>query len=251
MWFRCCALFVLVGLAGCATQLPVTTPIDQIYFQSGTSASQNLMVLLPGIGDAPKAFLDRGFIEAVRARNIDADLVAVGAHWGYYDKHMIVERLHHDVILPARAKGYRHIWLVGISLGGWGSLQYVRQHANEVTGMLLLAPFLGEKQIFDEVQAAGGLDAWCPDLADPWDEQRLVLAWLRDFKQSETPLKFYLSYGASDRFAPPLGRYAARLPPQQVDVIAGGHDWRTWLRLWQQFLDRGDLKSAQFAVPES
>ena len=251
MWFRCCALFVLVGLAGCATQLPVTTPIDQIYFQSGASASQNLMVLLPGIGDAPKAFLDRGFIEAVRARNIDADLVAVGAHWGYYDKHMIVERLHHDVILPARAKGYRHIWLVGISLGGWGSLQYVRQHANEVTGMLLLAPFLGEKQIFDEVQAAGGLDAWRPDLADPWDEQRLVLAWLRDFKQSETPLKFYLSYGASDRFAPPLGRYAARLPPQQVDVIAGGHDWRTWLRLWQQFLDRGDLKSAQFAVPES
>ncbi len=250
MWFRCCAFFVLVDLTGCATQLPVTTPIDQIYFQSGTSASQTLMVLLPGIGDAPEAFLNKGFIESVRARNIDADLVAVGAHWGYYDKHMIVERLHHDVILPARAKGYRHIWLVGISLGGWGSLQYVRQHANEIEGMLLLAPFLGEKKIFDEVQAAGGLDAWRPDLADPWDEQRLVLAWLRDFKQSETPLKFYLSYGASDRFAQPLGRYAARLPPRQVDVIAGGHDWRTWLRLWQRFLDRGDLKRAQFTVRE-
>ena len=241
MWFRCCTFFILVGLAGCATQLPVTTPIDQIHFQSGTRASQNLMVLLPGIGDTPEAFRDKGFIEAVRARNIDADLVAVGAHWGYYDKHMIVERLHYDVILPARAKGYRHIWLVGISLGGWGSLQYVRQHANQIEGMLLLAPFLGEKKIFDEVQAAGGLDAWRPDLADPWDEQRLVLAWLRDFKQSETPLKFYLSYGASDRFAPPLGRYAARLPPRQVDVIAGGHDWRTWLRLWQRFLDRGNF----------
>ena len=71
------------------------------------------------------------------------------------------------------------------------------------------------------------------------DEQRLVLAWLRDFKQSETPLKFYLSYGASDRFAQPLGWYATRLPPQQVEVIPGGHDWGTWQKLWQRFLDRG------------
>ena len=90
-------------------------------------------------------------MQAARDRSIDADLVAVRAHWGYYEKHIVVERLHQDVILPARAKGYRHIWFVGISLGGWGSLQYVRQHAKEIEGMLLLAPFLGEKKVFDEV----------------------------------------------------------------------------------------------------
>ena len=241
MFFHYGVFFVLIALAGCITQLPITTPVDQIYFQRGASPSQNLIVLLPGIGDQPEAFLDEGFIQAVRERNIDADLVAVRAHWGYYEKHMVVERLHQDVILPARAKGYRHIWLIGISLGGWGSLQYVRQHANEVDGMLLLAPFLGEKKIFAEVEAAGGLDAWRPNLSDPWDDQRLVIAWLRDFKQSETPLRFHLSYGASDHFAQPLGRYAARLPPQRVDVIPGDHDWRTWLKLWQRFLDRRDV----------
>ena len=248
MFFHYGIFFVLIALAGCITQLPITTPVDQIYFQRGASPSQNLIVLLPGIGDQPEAFLDEGFIQVVRERNIDADLVAVRAHWGYYEKHMVVERLHQDVILPARAKGYRHIWLIGISLGGWGSLQYVRQHANEVDGMLLLAPFLGEKKIFAEVEAAGGLDAWHPDLADPWDDQRLVIAWLRDFKQSETPLRFHLSYGASDRFAQPLGRYAARLLPQRVDVIPGDHDWRTWLKLWQRFLDRGEFVAVRAAV---
>ena len=248
MFFHYGIFFVLIALAGCITQLPITTPVDQIYFQRGASPSQNLIVLLPGIGDQPEAFLDEGFIQAVRERNIDADLVAVRAHWGYYEKHMVVERLHQDVILPARAKGYRHIWLIGISLGGWGSLQYVRQHANEVDGMLLLAPFLGEKKIFAEVEAAGGLDAWRPNLHDPWDDQRLVIAWLRDFKQSETPLRFHLSYGASDRFAQPLGRYAARLLPQRVDVIPGDHDWRTWLKLWQRFLDRGEFVAVRADV---
>jgi pimeloyl-ACP methyl ester carboxylesterase len=242
MIFRRCLWLLLIALAGCATKpQPVTTPIDQIYFQSRANSSENLIVFLPGIGDEPEAFLDEGFVQAVRERNIDADLVAVRAHWGYYEKHMVVERLHQDVIVPARAKGYRHIWFVGISLGGWGSLQYVRQHANEIEGMLLLAPFLGEKKIFDEVIKAGGLDAWRPDLSDPWDDQRLVIAWLRDFKQSESPLKFHLSYGESDRFAKPLSWYATRLPASQVDVIPGGHDWRTWRRLWARSLDRKEL----------
>jgi pimeloyl-ACP methyl ester carboxylesterase len=242
MIYRRYLFILLITLVGCATKpLPVTTPIDQLYFLSGVNPSQNLIVLLPGIADAPETFLNEGFVQAVRERNIDADLVAVRAHWGYYEKHIVVERLHQDVIVPARAKGYRRIWFVGISLGGWGSLQYVRQHANEVEGMLLLAPFLGEKKIFDEVIKAGGLDAWRPDLSDPWDDQRLVIAWLRDFKQRESPLKFHLSYGASDRFAKPLGWYATRLPAAQVAVIPGGHDWRTWLRLWQQFLDRSEM----------
>jgi pimeloyl-ACP methyl ester carboxylesterase len=241
MIFRRCWLILLIAIVGCATKpLPVTTPIDQLYFQSGAKPSQNLIVLLPGIGDEPEAFLDEGFIQAVRERHIDADLVAVRAHWGYYEKHVVVDRLHQDVIVPARAKGYRHIWLVGISLGGWGALQYVRQHTSEVEGMLLLAPFLGEKKIFDEVIEAGGLDAWRPELNDPWDDQRLVIAWLRDFKQKESSLKFHLSYGANDRFAKPLGWYAPRLPSQQIDVIPGGHDWRTWRRLWQRFLDAGN-----------
>jgi len=30
---------------------------------------------------------------------------------------------------------------------------------------------------------------------------------------------------------------AATLPDETVDVIAGGHEWPTWLTLWGKFLE--------------
>jgi enterochelin esterase-like enzyme len=30
---------------------------------------------------------------------------------------------------------------------------------------------------------------------------------------------------------------AAALRPDDVDVVPGGHDWPTWRRLWDRFLD--------------
>lgn len=234
-------LVLAVLLSACATKLPIKTPIDTLYFNGGERHSPTLIVLLPGIRDQPEIFQGKGFVNAVRERNINADLVAVGAHFGYYQARTIIERLHQDVILPAQAMGYRNIWLVGISLGGWGSVLYAQQHPQAISGMLLLAPFLGEREVFNEIDAAGGLDAWRPAVVHPEDDQRLGLAWLTDFKQSQSALKLHLGYGASDRFAKPNGLFGARLPPDQVSVIPGGHDWRTWLKLWRRFLDNNGL----------
>ncbi len=47
----------------------------------------------------------------------------------------------------------------------------------------------------------------------------------------------YLGFGHDDRFAAAHKLLAAALPPASVDVIAGGHEWRTWTRLWENFLD--------------
>ena len=231
-------LLLVIFFTGCAQKLPVTTPIDALYSYAGKTPATTLIVFLPGISDRPETFAEEGFIKALRERNINVDTVAVRAHFGYYGEHKIVERLHQDVIAPARAQGYKNIWLVGISLGGWGSVLYANQHADEIRGMLLLAPFLAEKKVFDEVQAAGGLDAWQPGELHPQDDQRQGLAWLRDYKPSESPLKVYLGYGASDRFAYPLSLFAQRLPAERVKVLPGGHDWLTWRRLWQDFLDK-------------
>lgn len=231
-------LLLVIFFTGCAQKLPVTTPIDALYSYAGKTPATTLIVFLPGISDRPETFAEEGFIKALRARNINADTVAVRAHFGYYGEHKIVARLHQDVIAPARAQGYKNIWLVGISLGGWGSVLYANQHADEIRGMLLLAPFLAEKKVFDEVQAAGGLDAWQPGELHPQDDQRQGLAWLRDYKPSESPIKVYLGYGASDRFAYPLSLFAQRLPAERVKVLPGGHDWLTWRRLWQDFLDK-------------
>ena len=235
------ALILAFFLGACATKLPVKTPIETLFFYAGERSSSTLIVLLPGIGDRPETFQQEGFVKATRDRNINADLVAVRAHFGYYQERKIIERLHQDVILPAREKGYRHIWLVGISLGGWGSVLYAQQYQKAISGMLLLAPFLGERKVFDEIRAAGGLDAWRPATVHPEDDQRLGLAWLADFKQAEASLKLHLGYGASDRFSKSNALIGARLPADQVQVIPGGHDWRTWLKLWQGFLDRGAL----------
>jgi len=238
MW----ALFLVILLDACATKLPLKTPIDTLFFSAGAAPSPTLIVLLPGIGDQPETFQAEGFVNAVRERHIDADIVAVRAHFGYYQARTIIERLHQDVVLPAQAKGYRNIWLVGISLGGWGSVLYAQQHQQALSGMLLLAPFLGERKVFDEIKAAGGLESWRPTFVHREDDQRLGLAWLADFKQSEAPLKLHLGYGKNDRFEKPNGLVGARLPPKQVQVIPGGHDWRTWLKLWQGFLDREALR---------
>jgi hypothetical protein len=27
------------------------------------------------------------------------------------------------------------------------------------------------------------------------------------------------------------------LPPDWVEVVAGGHEWDSWLKLWENFLD--------------
>jgi hypothetical protein len=35
---------------------------------------------------------------------------------------------------------------------------------------------------------------------------------------------------------------AAALPAGAADVVDGGHDWPTWLRLWNLFLDRFALR---------
>ena len=235
---RVWVLILAIFLSACATKPPVKTPIDTLFFHAGARPSATLIVLLPGIGDQPETFQQEGFVKAVRARNINADLVAVRAHFGYYQARNIIERLHQDVVLPAQAKGYQNIWLVGISLGGWGCVLYAQQHQQAISGMLLLAPFLGEREVFEEIRAAGGLDAWRPAFVHPADDQRLGLAWLTDFKQGQAALKLHLGYGENDRFAKPNRLIGARLPPEQVQVIPGRHDWRTWLNLWRGFLDK-------------
>jgi hypothetical protein len=47
----------------------------------------------------------------------------------------------------------------------------------------------------------------------------------------------YLGYGQDDRFSAAHGLLATRLPANAVDVIGGGHDWGTWIKLWENFLD--------------
>jgi len=237
---------MMAMLAGCAAPPRAgTIPMNTIYDNAVPGQrSAVLLIMLPGVKNTPEEFAQRGFVQALRQRGLAVDVAAVDAHLGYYLDRSVVERLRQDVVSPARLQGYRRIWLLGISLGGLGSTLYLREHPDEIEGVVLLAPFLGVQGTLAEIQRAGGLAGWHPEI-QPGDDERMLLAWLRDhdFSAPGSP-PVYLGYGLSDRYAPGSELLAARLPAQHVVAIDGNHRWPTWSRLWDEFLDRRIIPDA-------
>ncbi len=215
--------------------------MDAIYdLAPGRGADRVLLVMLPGAMDRAQDLLEQGFSVALRERGLPVDIVAADAHVDYYLERNLIERLATEIIAPARSVGYKRIWLMGISIGGMGSMAYVREHAADIEGVVLLAPFLGTRGLIAEVMRAGGLIHWTPGEIPPGDDERMLVAWLRTYR-AEDPAwpAIFLGYGKGDRFAPASTMLAAQLPASRVVAVEGGHDWQTWKALWQQLLDRG------------
>ena len=219
--------------------LPAIAPLAVREYKAAPRATDELFIFLPGISDVLEDYETGGFIEAVLQSGAPADMIVVDAHFGYYLRQIVIERLRTDVIAPARAKGgYRKIWLVGISLGGFGALLYAREHPADIDGLVLLAPFLGHAQNIARIGATGDLRQWQPANApaDTEHEQALWI-WLREYAGStQTRPGIYLGYGERDKFAAANRLLANVLPRERVFTAAGAHDWRTWRRLWQMFL---------------
>lgn len=237
---------LLVATTACAGLRPTVDPLPTRRLATAPPGADCLVVLLPGIGDGPGDFLHAGFPATAAAGGLRADLVAADLHMGYYRERSTVAVLRRDVVAPARAAGKR-VWLVGISLGGLGSVLYAANHPDEVDGIVLLSPFLGRGPALEEVEAAGDLQAW--DWRPPPEPRgraegdevwyRLWAA-LRDLTAAHAdgpPL--YLAYGARDRLAPSHDLLARELPPQRVVTVPGGHDWSSWKTLWRQLTAHG------------
>jgi pimeloyl-ACP methyl ester carboxylesterase len=237
------ALAALALLTGCgflprASTVPLRVLSDNAVC---SSRPETLLVMLPGASSLPEEFLREGFVRTLRERRLAVDVVLVDAHPGYYKDRTILERLQADVIAPARAKGYRKIWLVGVSLGGFGALIQALAQPADADGVMLLAPYLGERRVVEAVQADGGLKAWrgsAPDSA-PDDMNLRLWRWLQAYGTDPAlrpPL--YLGYALGDRLAPPNSLLAASLPADRVFTTPGGHDWPEWRLLWNRMLER-------------
>ncbi len=205
-----------------------------------------LLVLLPGAYSTPGEFVEAGFVQAVRQRRLHADIVIADAHLGYFIDRSVIQRLHADVVQPARARGVQQVWLVGISLGGFGAMGYAIRHADHTTGVLAIAPYLGRRGLQQEINAAGGPLDWRalntpPREADDLDHA--LWTWLTDrhLQQAHDQPPLYLGAGRDDRFAAAHRQMAALLPPDRSDTVPGGHDWPPWSALWERWLDRGLL----------
>jgi pimeloyl-ACP methyl ester carboxylesterase len=197
------------------------------------SVAPTQMVWLPGAYHSAQDFLDAGFAEAVLKRQIPLDLRFVDLEMQHLDDREPLDRLRNEIVLPALASG-ASVWLAGISLGGLGALDYASSHPDEFDGLCLLAPYLGNRMLLTEIAAASGLKGWEPGELAQADAERRIWRYLKARVDSR-PL--YLGYGLDDRFAAAHGLLAQGLPADAVDVIGGGHDWRTWIKLWENFLD--------------
>ena len=223
---------------------PVTVPIGTVNFtSSGGKRQQTLLVFLPGLRDSAAVFADEGFVAAARAKGIEADMIGVEAHLGYYVEKKFLQRMKQDVIDPAKRQGYRQIWLVGISLGGFGALWYDVENPGDLTGIVALAPYLGEPEVIGEVGQGGGLAAWHPAAHGDIDDQNKIWRGLKEYETGgKNRQRLYLGYGQDDKFAEADGLLAAVLPPDQVFTGTGGHDWPTWRNLWERILPKLPLR---------
>jgi len=191
------------------------------------------MVWLPGAYHSAQDFLSEGFAQKVLERGIALDLCFVDLEMRHLGDREPLDRLRAEILLPARGSGIS-IWLAGISLGGSIALDFASSHPDELDGLCLLAPYLGNRMLLQEIAAARGLAAWEPGELAQGDVERRI--W-RHLKARAGAPALYLGYGQEDRFSAAHALLAGELPADAVDVITGGHDWRTWTKLWENFLD--------------
>jgi pimeloyl-ACP methyl ester carboxylesterase len=191
------------------------------------------MIWLPGAYHCAQDFIDEGFARAAARRQIRVDLQFVDLEMQHLDDRDAFRRLRTEIVLPARASGAA-VWLAGISLGGLVALDYASSYRGEFDGLCLLAPYLGNRMLINEIAATSGLAAWDPGALAESDAERRIWRYIKT-RSDARPV--FLGYGQDDRFSAAHNLLAAALPSAWVNVIAGGHEWRTWLQLWENFLD--------------
>ncbi|MEO8460398.1 MAG: alpha/beta hydrolase-fold protein [Dokdonella sp.] len=233
--FRWMRVLVLVlgaaSLAGCGPRGDATRPVPTAFVPA-KQAAQRLVVVLPGRGDDLAGLRDSGIVQAIQDVWPDADVELAAVTLDYYMQGSAIPRLHDEVIGPARKRGYRQIWLSGASMGGMGALLYDGQYPREIDGLVLLAPFLGEDGILDEVRAAGGLSQWNPGphqaLSDnTW--QRELWRHIKDLSNDPASAqRVWLAYGDQDSLGPAITMMVPALPADHVRVRPGGHRWTVW-----------------------
>ncbi|HEY0817358.1 MAG TPA: alpha/beta hydrolase [Rhizobacter sp.] len=229
------ALLALVLLGGCASDRPMVVPLRTVEQPAACGPVDTLVVMLPGSYSLPEEFQREGFVRVLRERQVAADVVLVDAHVGYYQARTIIDRLHADVVLPARARGVRHLWFVGISIGAVGAMLYDDEHPQVLDGVVLLAPFLGTRLTALDIENAGGLANWpAPERRADEEVDVRLWRWLQKRTAATTSpsLRIVQGYGDDDRFAYNNRLFSRSLPPAQVFTTPGGHDWPAWNALW-------------------
>lgn len=244
--FAVLAAFAAVGLLGAC--FPAPLPMTSVTNAEVRGPARCLVVLLPGILDDADDFREEGMLKTLKDAPISADVVAANATFGYYRRGLMPDRLFEDVIEPARARrDYEHTWLIGISMGGLGALLSAQKHAEEIDGVILLAPYMGNDDTIASIKRAGDLASWTPPppKPDPSDDFDVRLwAWLKEVQAGKAfAPDIAMGAGKDDRFRDAHALLAKGLAPGHVFWTSGGHDWGPWNRVLAQLLRESEIAS--------
>lgn len=223
-------LLAASALLACVPRPDMSRPVATALLPS-KEGSHRLVVVLPGRRDRLESLRRSGVGEAIQRAWPDADVLFAELSMPYYLDRSAARRLHDEVLLPARRRAYTEIWLVGASLGGMGEILYDQMYPGQVDGMVLLAPYTGERAIHDEIRAAGGIAQWnpAPNPADPNDWQRDLWRHLRTWNAEPARARnVWLAYGDNDYLREGMPLVAGLLPQDHVRVVPGKHAWSTW-----------------------
>jgi hypothetical protein len=243
---RATLLLCIAVLSAC---IRIGDPFEQIptFLVHAPAKPRRLVVVLPGRADDLHDLQESAIAQAVQSAWPDADVVLTGLALGYYLQGRAAQRLHDEVVVPARRRGYAQVWLVGASLGGMGAVLYDRSYPDRVDGIVLLAPYLGNSRLLSEIRAAGGVSAWHA----PAGGEGISLSnfqqelWRHLQSWSHRPAatrKIWLVYGSRDPLREAMPLLAPLLPPGHVLLREGGHDWHVWSPATREVLLRIDAQ---------
>ncbi|MEO8003188.1 MAG: alpha/beta hydrolase [Arenimonas sp.] len=226
------AIFTMTAcLPGGSTQIKI--PLQEIH-SSRDGNGRVLVVVLPGRGDDVARLKASGITESIQTAMPEADVTLTGVSLAYYMEGRMPRRLREEIILPARQRGYKEIWLAGASMGGMGALMYDREYPGDVTGLVLLAPYLGGRKVLGQIKESGGLENWdagpVPAVVDGNNFDRELWRYLKSWQSSSITRSdnVWLAYGESDRLSAVMPPLQKLLKPDHVFVRKGGHAWVVW-----------------------
>ena len=253
-WRGCLATLSLAVLHGCAATGDVSKPIPTLLVPAPETA-QRLVVMLPGRGDDLQGLEKHHAAQIIQRQWPHTDVLLTGLTMPYYTDGVATKRLHDEVMVPAKKRGYRQIWLAGISLGGMGSLLYDRAYPGEVTGMLLFSPYLGDRKIHDEIRKAGGLARWKPGPPEPIGPDtfprelwRYLKSWSNNSPRTSS---VWLAYGDRERFREPIELVTPALPANHVLMLPGHHNWKLWTPAMRALFGKAANHGAGDSAPAS
>jgi pimeloyl-ACP methyl ester carboxylesterase len=247
------ALLAVALLTACVAHGDPSKAIPVATIAAKQTATR-VVIVLPGRADDLGRLRASGISDAIQGVWPDADVVFAEVTVDYYKQGDASRRLHDEVIAPARARGYREVWLAGASMGGMGTLLYDAQYPGELDGMILLAPYLGDYDLLLEIDQAGGVTRWDGGPSQgftprTWqrDLWRYLKALSNDPDRSE---RIWLAYGDDDRLRKAMPLLVPALHQQQVFERAGGHKWSVWTPATRDILQAIDKKAGTTAATQ-